>query len=93
VNTLLRRLIVDARSDLVRRCSPNPKEGKCWAHIKLGQGVFRDVIVHCSFNARKDGVFCGHHDHLNVLFGESVEDWLAAHDSTVDDAFRRAFVG
>jgi hypothetical protein len=89
MNSLIRRLLVDAREVSYRLISLNPKEGYCCAHIKLGRHF--PSRIHCSFRARLDSAFCGQHDHLNAVVGMDVEEWLASHGLTLEDALRRSF--
>lgn len=89
MNTLVRRLLVDAKPDTLRRIGQNPDEGYCCAYIKLGPKFIGRVF--CSFRAKPDGIFCGGHDHLYAVLGEDVEEWIATHGLTLEEAILRSF--
>lgn len=77
-NTLEGRIAADEEWPF-GRVGANPRPDGCWAVIKLGKlWAQRGRPAFCSRRAlMPDNLFCGQHDHLNVLIGVSdVDDFL-----------------
>lgn len=92
-NSLIRRLLTDARDNNERFIAGGEDDGYCRATIKLGRTYHRNFGAgpRCSFRAKPGSLFCGQHDHLSVVFGDSVDEWLAEHGTNIDAAVRKAF--